>query len=206
MFQVRKIRSRRVEIRKNRPDIGSLWQTLRSPGVLGALSIAIAFWLGATVISTLRERMVRHRPDEYVRQNILSRVQFYHTMPEVEQELRRAARESAPRFYRSVPDSLDALEQTLLTLPETVSRLMPAQLPREMQLDSGTITALNRIHAEKRQDYPLLVKKYVDTLRAARERGGLVVLSKEEWSKLARAPASTGVRIVSSDPAVPPAS
>ena len=205
MFRIHKTRSRRVEIRKNRPDVGSIWQMLRAPGVMGAVSVAAVFFISATLITTLRERMVRYRPDQHVKQNILSRVQFYHTMPEVEQELRRAARESAPRIYRSIPDNFDALEQTLLTLPETVSRLMPEQLPRELRLDGGTITALSRIHAEKRADYPLLVKKYVSTLRADRDKGALVVLGKEEWTKLAKTPPSTGVRILSSNPAAPSA-
>src|SRR5439155_26025622 len=103
MFQIRKPRARRVEIRKNRPDITSFREAITDNRVLGLLAVVLVFWLAAVFVTLLREQMVRHRPDEYAQQDIVSRVEFFYTNPEQLWALQQAAREATPRVYRAVP-------------------------------------------------------------------------------------------------------
>ena len=135
MFQIRKPRARRVEIRKNRPDITSFKEAITDNRVIGLLAVVVVFWLAAVFITLLREQMVRHRPDEYAQQDIVSRVEFYYTNTERLVELQQAAREATPRVYRAVANPFAELQRTLLALPEDVTRLTAEQL-----LDSIAMT------------------------------------------------------------------
>src|SRR5882762_11555936 len=93
MFQIRKPRARRVEIRKNRPDITSFREAITDNRVIGLLAVVVVFWLAAVFITLLREQMVRHRPDEYAQQDIVSRGEFYYTNTERLVEIQQADRE-----------------------------------------------------------------------------------------------------------------
>src|SRR5205085_7595512 len=100
MFQIRKPRARRVEIRKNRPDITSLKEAVTDGRFLSLVAGVVVFWLLAVLISMLREQVVRYRVDEYAHEDITSRVEFYLTNTERLVELQQAARDAAPRVYR----------------------------------------------------------------------------------------------------------
>src|SRR3954470_16780408 len=100
MFQIRKPRARRIEIRKNRPDITTVKEALTDGRILSLLAVVVAFWLIAVVITLLREQVVRYRPDDYAHADITSRVNFYYTNTERLVELQQAAREASPRVYR----------------------------------------------------------------------------------------------------------
>jgi putative nucleotidyltransferase with HDIG domain len=134
---------------------------------------------------------------------VVSRVDFVYANQEQIEQLRRDAREQAPWVYRSIPSSLDALERTLMSLPEDVSRLSPEQFPKELKelrLDSGTITDLKQIQAEKKDEYKEWARSYMAQLREAREQGRLVVIDREEWLKDARATGRPLVKLYSSTP------
>ena len=204
MFRIRKHRPRRVAIRKNRPDAAPLWHTLRTPAVMGAIAIALGFWIIASAVSTLRERVVRHRPDQYAHENIFSRVDFDYTDPQVVTRLKEAAREASPRVYRAADTCFDDLERTLLALPEQVVRLAPDQLPKELRLDGGTITALKQIHAQNKEQYPKWVRSYTDQLRAARDQGKLIVLPQDEWLSETRSPSRSTIKLLPATPAAEP--
>src|SRR5437762_6051901 len=145
MFQIRKPRARRVEIRKNRPDITTVKEALTDSRFLSLVAVVVVFWLMAVLITMLREQVVRYRPDEYAQADITSRVEFYFTNTERLVELQQAAREAAPRVYRAVPNPFAELQKTLLALPEDVKALAPEQLPKTLHLDGSTITALKQI-------------------------------------------------------------
>jgi hypothetical protein len=180
MFRFRKYRSRRAEIRRNRPDLGLIWQNLKSPQSLGALAVAVVFWIAAAGVSTLRDQIVGARPGQHLHQDIISRVRFESRNTEREIELRQQARDAAPRVYRRVENCFAALERRLLSLPEDVASRTPDQLPRDLHLDGGTITALKTIHAENAQEYKKWVKQYIGLLHEARDKGKLIILPYEE--------------------------
>src|SRR5438045_6001681 len=148
MFQIRKPRARRVEIRKNRPDITSVKEAITDSRFLSLVAVVVAFWLCAGFITSLREQVVRYRPDQYAHEDITSRVDFYFTNTERLVELQQAAREAAPRVYRAVANPFADLQKALLALPEDVTKLTPEQLPKSLHLDTSTITALKQIALE----------------------------------------------------------
>ena len=51
MFQIRKHRARRVEIRKNRPDITSLKEAVTDSRFLSLVAVVVMFWLCAVRLS-----------------------------------------------------------------------------------------------------------------------------------------------------------
>jgi putative nucleotidyltransferase with HDIG domain len=181
MFQIRKPRARRIEIRKNRPDIQTVGEAVRDPRVLGLGAIVLGFWITAVAISILREQVVRHRPGEIAQEDITSRVEFYYTNPQSLIELQQAAREAAPRVYRAVPTPFAELQRTLLALPEDVARLTPEQLPKSLRLDGSSITALKKIYIETPQEYKKWVAGYIEKLTDLRDKGNLIVLDQEDW-------------------------
>src|SRR5688572_32832803 len=72
-----KSRSRRVEIRKNRPDTPRLdWDGLRASGVLTSIGIATAFFVIASGILMMRQEVVRYRLNQWIPHDIVSRVGF----------------------------------------------------------------------------------------------------------------------------------
>src|SRR5438132_8162380 len=125
MFQIRKPRARRIEIRKSRPDITSLKEALTDSRFLSLIAFVVVFWLCAVFITLLREQVVRYRPDDYAHADVTSRVDFYYTNTERLVELQQAAREAAPRVYRAVANPFADLQNTLLAMPEDVTKLTP---------------------------------------------------------------------------------
>src|SRR4051794_25366479 len=166
MFQNPKCRARREEIRKNRPDAAQSWNPLKSPPVLAAAGIAVGFWIIAVAITTLREQIPRARADQFVHQDILSRVAFDSINHDRVNELRQQARDSAPRVYRVNPTSFANLERDLLSLPSDVTNRSPDQLPKDLKLDSGSITLLKKIQTDPNgmDEYRKWVHSYVEQL------------------------------------------
>src|SRR5215210_3325556 len=77
MAETGKSRSRRAEIRKNRPDAAWIdWDALRNSGVLASVGIAALFFVAATVVLLLREQVVPYRPGQWIPHDIVSRVDF----------------------------------------------------------------------------------------------------------------------------------
>ena len=203
MLGIRKLRPRRAEIRRNRPDRRLLRQSLQAPDARWAVAIALTFWLLASGIATLRDHVVRFRPGEFVHHDIYSRVEFWSRNLEQEDELRRQAREAVPRVYRRVEgaaEPFDRLERVLLTLPQVIAGLKSEQLPREMKLDDAAAAALWEIH-EKPEDYKKWVKAYADLLRGERDRGRLVVLRFEDRQQEMQIPERRLVKVQVAGPA-----
>ena len=185
MFNLRKYRPRRVEVRRNRPDIASPWRPLRNPTVLVSLGIALAFWVVGSGVAGLRERIVRYRPGQYVHEDVTSRVEFSYMNPVLVAEIQQRARDVAPRVYRAVAHPFAQVERELLALPEAVTVRLPQQLPKSItdHLDSGTITVLKKVHADYPEEYKRWVRLYVEQLQLAMTSGKLIILPHEEREK-----------------------
>jgi len=197
MFRLGKYRARRAEIRRSRAEAEQWWQVMRLPEVRASLVIVVGFWAVATAISTLREQIVRCRPDEYVNEDVRSRVSFSYTNPERVAEIRQAARDAASRVYRGKAGAFDALERRLVSLPEDVGGVMGRGLPKDVAepMDSGSITLLKEIRRSSLEDYKKGVASYVNQLRGACRELKLVVLPVEEREKELQTPARMAVKV-----------
>ena len=133
MFSL-KNRSRRAEIRKNRPDTSWVdWEKLKEQGVPASLGIAAVFFVVAAGILMLRQDVVPYRPGQWLNHDIVSRVRFTYTDPARLDEKRRDASQRVPRIYSaSAEDAWSDVEKSLLQLPERVSS--SAELPNAVSI------------------------------------------------------------------------
>lgn len=186
-----KSRSRREEIRKNRPDAARLdWEELRANGVLTSLGIAAAFCVLASGILMLRQEVVRYRPNQWIPHDIVSRVDFnYFDRGRLAAE-RAAARAREPRVYvAAAGDVWEDLRRDLLALPDRVANAPTgAPLPADLAgvLDGGSDTAFRQYATDdSRAEYAGRVNDFVDALKQSRRRDGadtrrLIVLPPKE--------------------------
>src|SRR4051794_6686915 len=215
MFGPGKSRSRRAEIRKNRPDAVWLdWEHLRTSGALASLGIAAVFFLSASAVMMLREQVVPYRPGQWIPHDIVSRVDFSYRNKERLAQMRRARRESEPRVSQPLvigQNKLDAwanLRRELTGLPDKVGdRTTAADLPAPLPsiLDGGALAALRQYATpSQRAVYNQKVASFVDALqnrvvRAGAQQWKLIVLPKAERKKdldAGRAVAITGYTVV----------
>src|SRR5688572_17163620 len=123
MFWSNKSRSRRSEIRKNRPDTYfHSFARLQASGVLPSIGIAAVFCIVITSILLLREEVVPWRPGQAVPYDIVARYDFDFRDNTRHQEQQRQARERAPRVYQANPKKVwESLKDQLVALPQKVS-------------------------------------------------------------------------------------
>jgi putative nucleotidyltransferase with HDIG domain len=177
MFGTGKSRSRRAEIRKNRPDASRMdIAALRDSGAGASLLIALAFGVIASGVMLFRESVIPHRPGQWIPHDIVSRVDFYFRDQELLEQKRRERRAAEPRIYKSTGDSWAALEKDLLALPDRVAAASDDVLPQPLRsaLDAGAITKL-RTYAQpaNREAWSTKVDAFVEDLRIQRvNRGG----------------------------------
>ncbi|HEV7302039.1 MAG TPA: HDIG domain-containing protein [Tepidisphaeraceae bacterium] len=160
--------SRRAEIRNKRPDADRTFITvLREQGALPTVAVAIVFLIVASAIMTLRRDVVQWRPGQAVPYDIVSRVDFTFSDPDVLAQKRREAREATPSVYRSNGDVWTPLQEMLMSLPDRVDGDSVAALPQPLReaLDPGSITALRQINTkERRRQYEKSVEDYTREL------------------------------------------
>src|SRR5688572_14010505 len=140
-----KSRSRRTEIRKNRPDTLRLQlEAMRGSGVLTSLGIALGFFVVASAILMMRREVVRYRPQQWIPHDIVSRVDFTYFDARRLADAKTEAREQSPRVYVSNGDPWEKLRQELIKLPDRVANAPGDQLPADLAtvLDAGAVTAL----------------------------------------------------------------
>ena len=196
MAETGKSRSRRAEIRKNRPDAAWLdWEALRSSGALASLAIAATFFVAASGILMLREQVVPYRPGQWIPHDIVSRVDFTYRDKDRLADLRRQRREAEPRVYAvnadTQGDAWARLRRELTALPDRVAGRKAAELeaPLRDYLDGGAITALlQSTSGPGREAYAQKVAAFVDALKNQRvTRGGqqwpLFVLRRDERAR-----------------------
>ena len=109
-----KSKSRRQEIRKNRPDaLRPDWQQLKDRGIPQAMTIAGIFFLLATSILLLRQDVVHYRPDQPVTHDIVSRVDFDFYDSNQLQQVQSVARQREARVYVADDAVWDDLKKLL---------------------------------------------------------------------------------------------
>ncbi len=172
---------RRTEIRRNRPESRqTLVQRMQAQGAFLALGIAAAFCISTTSILLLRENVVAHRPGQWAPHDIVSRVDFAFRDERRLAEVRRLAREKAPRVYRQAnPEPWSVVEQNLLLLPERVAGSPLEQLPLELRdvLDVGTLNKLQEYTSgQSKAIYENSVREYVARARSL----GLIIVPEAE--------------------------
>src|SRR4051794_25563822 len=217
MAESGKSRSRRAEIRKNRPDAAWLdIEALRSSGVLTSLGIAAFFFVAATAILSLREQVVPYRPGQWIPHDIVSRVDFSYRNKDRLADMRRDRRDAEPRVYQPLAlgqgngDAWGNLRHELTLLPDKVSDKSAGDLPAPLKsiLDGGAMTALRQYASPPaRETYTQKVNAFVDALqsrvvRANGQQWKLIVLPKEERQKdleAGRAVAIEGYGVVPSE-------
>ena len=190
-----KSRSRRAEIRKNRPDAAWLdLEALRSSGALASIGIAAAFFVAASAVLMLREQVVPYRPGQWIPHDIVSRVDFSYRNKDRLADMRRERRDAEPRVYQPLAhaqgkgDAWANLRRELAALPDRVGDRTAADLPAPLNtiLDGGALTALRQYASPAaRETYTQKVNAFVDALQnrvvhAGGQQWKLVVLPKAE--------------------------
>lgn len=177
-----KSRTRRSEIRKNRPDVAWIdWDRLRETGVLTSIGIAAVFFVLATSILMLRQSVVPFRPGEWLHYDIVSRVRFTYTDPDILEMKRTEAANRTFRVYSKTTDDVwRDVERDLLQLPDRVVAAPPGAMPDDLKdvLDGGSETALRNIAAtpHDRDDFTRRVTDFIADLRSRR-----VPVAGKEW-------------------------
>ena len=174
-MQPEKSRSRRAEIRKNRPDAEWVdWQKMKERGVPTSLGIAAIFFVLTSGILMLRQDVVTYRPGQWLHHDIVSRVGFPYSDPNRLLLKQREVAALQPRVFSKNPLVTDVwrdLEHDLLQLPDRVMAAPADELPGDLSgiLDSGSATVLRKYAvADNRDDYNGRVKEYVAELREYR--------------------------------------
>jgi putative nucleotidyltransferase with HDIG domain len=192
-----KSKSRRQEIRKNRPDAARFdWQTLKEKGVPQSLALATVFFVLAAAILMLRQDAIPYHAGQPLNYDIHARVQFSFPDKAKLAQLQNEARASEPRVYTPIADAWTDLEQDLLKVPAQMSA--PGDPPAHLAgifRDPGVRTALRNATSTQDRDpngnltdgglYREAVRELVRSLRDYRSlrspKDPLILLAPEDW-------------------------
>src|SRR5688572_12039937 len=95
-----KSKSRRQEIRKNRPDAARWdWATLKDQGLPQSVALAAVFFVLTASILFLRQDVVQYRVGQPISHDIHARVAFRIHDPNKLVEEQERARQKEPRVY-----------------------------------------------------------------------------------------------------------
>jgi len=167
----RKRGARRMEIRKNRPDVGGArWlREARADGSLTTFWIAVGFFIATAAVMSLRENVIGYRPGQYASHDIFSRVKFSYRDKDELEKSKRLEREMEPRVYSPVePELWKKLEDALLSLPQQVANLRDDELPSKLRpiLDGASLTKLQEYATPARSaGYDESVHSYIADIR-----------------------------------------
>jgi putative nucleotidyltransferase with HDIG domain len=141
----RRVSRRREEIRRNRPDQVRWSDVLRSEGIAGSLVIAGVFVVMATAILLTRPEVISYRPGQFLRHDVVSRVDFSFYDADRHAAAQQVARDAEPRVYAATEDVLSKVEEQLITLPQRVAGLQLEQLPEPLRsvLDGASLAKLH---------------------------------------------------------------
>src|SRR5579871_5340585 len=96
-----KSRSRRADIRKNRPEPSRVWSRVRmSPESQGPFWVAVIFFVCATLILMWRQEVITYRPGQWIPNDIVARVQFTYSDNDILSVMKKNARDREPLVYR----------------------------------------------------------------------------------------------------------
>jgi putative nucleotidyltransferase with HDIG domain len=173
--------ARRAEIRKNRPDSGpTVVHRLRAGGGMTSLLVAGGFCLATIVILLMREDVVRYRPGQWTRNNIVSRVDFTYRDEKQLAAAHQAARAATPRVYKLADtDPWKTVQEELLALPDRVKGMTLDEVPPELKsvLDVGSLSKIQEYDSgPQRAKYEEWVNKYIADLRGL----GMVIIPTDQ--------------------------
>lgn len=193
----RRVNRRREEIRRNRPDQARWTDLLRSEGIAGSLVVAGVFVAVATAILFTRPEVVPYRPGQFLRHDVVSRVDFSFYDADRHAAAQQVARDAEPRVYAATDDVVADLEDQLLTLPQRVAGLQLEQLPEPLRsvLDGASLAKLHEIATK--QPNPAW-EESVRAYAAALRRLDLIILPDrqrlEEVGRMIRLPGRGSLR------------
>jgi putative nucleotidyltransferase with HDIG domain len=183
--------SRRAEIRRNRPDAGlTVMSRLRAEGALGSMAVGALFFSCTVLILILRDNVVKYRPGQWTRHDLVSRVDFVY--PDVKKlaAVRQEARDNTPRVYKLAEhDIWKAAEQEMLALPDRVKGLTTVdQLPSDLRniIDQGALSRLQEYQSgPDRERYENDVRHFITDIRGLGK--ALIIIPseqrQEDWGK-----------------------
>jgi len=169
-----KCKTRRGEIRRNRPEKPALRELLKNGG-WAALAIAVGFFAVASTILLLREQVIEWRPDQAIPYDVVARVDFTYRDQDRLADKRREAADNAPRVYRSNGDVWARLKEQLLTVPDRITATGLTGLPEQARarLDSKDLNALRQYATGKNRDgFLKAVDDFTEALKARRDERG----------------------------------
>jgi putative nucleotidyltransferase with HDIG domain len=186
-----KSRSRRADIRKNRPEPSRLGgvRVHLSDGARGPLLVAVIFFICATTILMWRQEVITYRPGQWIPNDIVARVQFSYTDNDILSVMKKNARDREPLVYR-VPeeDPWADLQKELGTLPDLAAS-GGSEIAEKVKkiLDDSTVSLLaSYARGSDREDYLSRVDKYITSLRSLRitdngREHPLIILTNPDW-------------------------
>jgi len=198
-----KSRTRRADIRRNRPDASWCdWEKWKTQGAPASLGIAAVFFVCAAAILMWRQDVITYRPGQWIPHDIVSRVRFSYFDPDLYASRQLTARQIEPRIYRSLADPWGDVQKALLELPERLAG-PTAELPDDLKgvLDNASVIAFREYLAPRqRQQYAREVEEYIKSLRdyyieSDGKQWPLVILPKDERWEDVRARPHRKIRI-----------
>jgi putative nucleotidyltransferase with HDIG domain len=186
-----KSRTRRADIRKNRPEDSRFCMSriYLPEGARGPLWVAIIFFVCATSILMWRQEVITYRPGQWIPNDIVARVPFSYADADVRSQLQNVARRHEPLVYR-VPeeDPWADLQKELSGLPDLAAN-GGSELPDKIKsiLDNSTVSLMGGYaRGTDREDYLSRVEKYITALRGLRitdqgQEHSLIILSSADW-------------------------
>lgn len=188
---------RREEIRRNRPDQVGWFDAFRSEGMSGSLMIAAVFAALATAVLLTRPEVLSYRPGQFLRHDVVSRVDFSFYDADRHAAAQQVARDAEPRVYIATEDVPAKVEELLLTLPQRVAGLQLEQLPEPLRavLDGASLAKLHETaHRQPNVSWEESVRAYIASVRKL----DLVILPDaqraEEVGRMIRLPGRGTVR------------
>ena len=161
-------RSRRADIRRNRPDAPWRdWEKWKAQGIPASLGIAAVFFVCAAGILMWRQDVIEYRPGQWIPHDIVSRVRFSYFDRDLFTSRQLAARQSEPRIYRPNGDPWADVQKALTDLPERIAG-RTSELPDDLKdtLDSASVIALREyLTPRQHAQYLREVEQYIKSLR-----------------------------------------
>jgi cyclic-di-AMP phosphodiesterase PgpH len=186
-----KSRSRRADIRKNRPEPSLLGWCRVCEESRGPLVVAIVFFVCATAILMWRQEVITYRPGQWIPNDIVARVPFTYSDSNVLFDMKKNARDHEPLVYRAPDEDPWAdLQKELRTLPD-LADTNASEIPPKIHelLDASTISLLaSYARGTDHENYLARVDQYVDSLRNLRitengQQHRLLILSESDWKQ-----------------------
>ncbi len=130
MWPLKRTTRRRTDARKPAGGELSLWRRFWNAGGAGAVLLALLFYAGVAVLDLWPVDPLPYRVDQYVPQNIYSRVSFQVELPNELAEQQRIINRDTPATF--VPDDA-AIDQAVARLKTAAGQIQAATQPKDVE-------------------------------------------------------------------------